>query len=336
MEERLNPQAILSLGLGFWKAKALLSAVELGLFTELCGGARDAETLARRLGLHPRGARDFFDTLVALGMLQRHDGLYSNAPEANTFLDRNKPSYVGGLLELANGRLYPVWGSLTEALRSGQPQNEAKEETDYYADMCDDPARLRNFLNAMTGISLETSKVIARKFPWQHYRTFVDVGGAQGALSVQLAAAHRHLAGGSFDLEPIGRFFDEYVASFGLAERLRFYSGDFFEDPLPTADVLIMGHVLHNWNMEEKRVLIRKAFEALPEGGVLLVYEALIDDERRRNDFGLLMSLNMLLVTSGGFVYTGAECESWLREAGFGATRVEHLVGPDSMVVATK
>jgi hypothetical protein len=337
MKERIDPQAILSLGLSFWKAKALLSAVELGLFTELArGGPGDVETLARRLRLHPRGARDFFDTLVALGMLQRQDEQYANAPEADLFLDRDKSSYIGGLLEMANGRLYPVWGSLTEALRSGQPQNEAKEETDYYANLCQDPTRLRNFLFGMTGLGMETSQVIAQKFPWERYRTFVDVGGAQGVLSMQLATAHQHLSGGSFDLEPIGQFFNEYIASFGLTQRLRFYPGDFFKDSLPTADVLIMGHILHNWNLEEKRVLIRKAFDSLPEGGVLLVYEALIDDDRRRNAFGLLMSLNMLLVTSGGFVYTGADCESWMREVGFSTTRVEHLVGPDSMVVATK
>ena len=336
MEERLSPQAILSQGLSFWGAKALLSAVELGLFTQLANGAQDVAALSRHLNLHPRGARDFLDALVALGLLQRHDDQYSNTPEAEMFLDRDKPSYIGGLLEMANDRLYPVWGSLTQALHSGQPQNEAKKETDYYANLCNDPARLRTFLNAMTGLGMETSKVIATKFPWENYRTFIDVGGAQGGLSVNLASAHQHLSGGSFDLEPIEQIFNDYVASFGLTERLRFHPGDFFKDALPTADVLIMGHVLHNWNLEEKRALIRKAFEALPEGGVLLVYEALIDDERRHNAFGLLMSLNMLLVTAGGFNYAGAECESWMREAGFSATRVEHLVGPDSMVVATK
>ncbi len=155
-------------------------------------------------------------------------------------------------------------------------------------------------------------------------------------LAAQLVQAHEHLSGGSFDLSPVGPFFEEYIQSSVGKRRLRFYSGDFFNDVLPTADVLVMGHVLHNWNLKEKRWLIQKAFDSLPVGGVLLVYDTLIDSGRRQNSFGLLMSLNMLLVTSGGFVYQGAECESWMRDAGFSETRVEHLVGPDHMIIGIK
>jgi hypothetical protein len=97
-----------------------------------------------------------------------------------------------------------------------------------------------------------------------------------------------------------------------------------------------MGHILHDWNLDEKRFLIRKAHEALPEGGALIVYESIIDDDRSKNAFGLLMSLNMLIETAGGFDYTGEDCMHWMREVGFRETRVEHLVGPDSMVVGIK
>jgi hypothetical protein len=126
------------------------------------------------------------------------------------------------------------------------------------------------------------------------------------------------------------------VGRFGLGDRLRYYPGDFFADPLPEADVLVMGHILHDWDLDEKRVLLKKAFDALPDGGALIVYEAIIDDERRSNAFGLLMSLNMLIETPGGFDYTGADCCAWMQEAGFSKTYVEHLVGPDSMVVGIK
>jgi hypothetical protein len=238
---------------------------------------------------------------------------------------------------MANARLYPFWGSLTEALRTGHPQNEAKGgEEDPFAAVYADPSRLEGFLKAMTGISLGSAIAIANKFPWDRYKTFVDIGAAQGGLPVQVALAHDHLSGGGFDLPPVGPIFEEYVDSHGLGERLRFYPGDFFEDPLPTADVLVMGHILHDWDLEEKRALLAKAYEALPEGGALIVYEALIDDERRENTFGLLMSLNMLIETPAGFDYTGADCCSWMRDAGFRETYVEHLVGPDSMVVGIK
>ena len=336
MQGQPTPDRILELGFAFWGAKTLLSAVELGVFSELAKGAQDGEALRERLNLHPRSARDFFDALVALGMLGRRDGQYGNTPETDQFLDRAKPSYVGGILEMANARLYPFWGSLTEGLRSGDPQNEAKTGGDLFAAIYADPALLRQFLRAMSGQNMGTAVAIAQKIPWQTHRTFVDVGTAQGAVPVQLARAHPHLTGGGFDLPPVGPVFEEYVAEAGLGDRLRFYAGDFFTDPLPAADVLIMGYILHDWDLEGKRALLAKAYAALPAGGRLVVYEALIDDERQQNTFGLLMSLNMLIETRGGFDYTGADCRAWMREAGFRESYVEPLVGPNSMVVGIK
>ena len=286
--------------------------------------------------LHHLCANDFLYSLDTLGMLQRDHNQYANTPETDLFLNRTKPSYIGGILEMANARLYPFWGSLTEALRTGQPQNEVKRGENFFAGLYADPGRLKGFLEAMTGLTLGAAMAVANKFPWERYETFVDVGVAQGGLPVQVALAHEHLSGGGFDLPPVGPIFEEYVDSHGLGDRLRFYPGDFFEDPLPTADVLVMGHILHDWNLEEKKMLLGKAYEALPEGGALIVYETLIDDERRENAFGLLMSLNMLIESSGGFDYTGADCSAWMRETGFRETYVEHLVGPDSMVVGVK
>lgn len=333
----VTPEGIMQLGLGFWGSKTLLSAIEVGVFTELATGPQDADALAERLKLHPRSARDFFDALVALGMLDRRAGTYTNTPETNVFLDRRKPSYIGGMLEMANARLYRFWGSLTEALRSGQPQNEVTHGgTNLFDALYTDPARLKGFLQAMSGLSMGAAMAIAQKFPWKDYRTLIDIGGAQGAVPVAVAQAHAHLTGGGFDLPIVGPIFEEYVNQHGLSDRLRFYPGDFFRDPLPGADVLIMGHILHDWDLEQKQMLLRKAYDALPKRGALIVYESIIDDDRRRNAFGLLMSLNMLIESPGGFDYTGADCSGWMRAVGFRETRVEHLVGPDSMVVGIK
>jgi hypothetical protein len=332
----LAPDKILQLGLGFWGSKTMLSAVELGVFTELAKGPMDGESLRTRLGLHSRGARDFFDTLVALGVLERNDGHYANTPEGNLFLDRAKPSYVGGVLEMANARLFKNWGRLTTGLKSGQPQTEMEPGKETFDELYADPARIKQFLSAMTGISMGSARALAQLFPWESFKTFVDVGGAQGCMSVQLALAHPHLTGGEFDLPMVGPIFEEYVQSFGLANRLRFYPGSFFENLLPKADVIIMGHILHDWDLEQKRMLIGKAYEALPNGGAFIIHEAIIDDDRRRNAFGLLMSLNMLVETKGGFDFTGADCRGWLHDAGFKETRVEPLCGPDSMVIGIK
>jgi precorrin-6B methylase 2 len=333
----LSPEKILQTGLAFWPAKTLLSAIEMGVFTELARGPQAFDTLSARLGLHPRSARDFLDTLVALGFLQREGDRYGNTPETELFLDRKKPSYVGGMLEMANHRLYPFWGHLTEALRTGQPQNETRGGgPGMFETLYADPARLKEFLAAMTGISHGSNMTIARQFPWKDYRSYVDVGTAQGDLAVQIALANPHLQGMGFDLAEVAPIFEEYAQANGVADRVRFVPGSFFEHELPKADVVTMGHILHDWDLPTKKMLLEKAFHALPAGGALIVYESIIDDDRASNAFGLMMSLNMLIETPGGFDYTGADCTGWMKEVGFSSTRIEHLAGPDSMVIGIR
>ncbi|HEX2215021.1 MAG TPA: methyltransferase, partial [Mycobacterium sp.] len=238
----LAPDAIMQLGMGFWGSKTLMSAVELNVFGLLSeAGPMPAEDLQEQLGVHPRSARDFFDALVALGMLERHEGRYSNTPETDLFLDPAKPTYMGGLLEMGNARLYGFWGSLTEALRTGQPQNETKTGGSFFETLYADPERLAQFTKAMSGLSRASGEAIAAKFPWADYGSVVDIGCAQGGVPVAIASAHPHLSGGGFDLPPVQPIFDAYVTEAGLADRLRFTAGDFFVDPLPSADVLIMG-----------------------------------------------------------------------------------------------
>ena len=273
MNASVAPDQILQLGLGFWGSKTLLSAVELGLFTVLANGPLDAETLIDTLGLHRRSARDFLDALVALGMLNREGDRYANTSATDLFLDRRKPSYVGGLLEMANARLYPFWGSLTEALRTGEPQNEAKQGGDLFEALYTDPQRLAGFLKAMTGVSMGSARAIAAKFPWQDYASFADVGTAEGGLPVQVALAHSHLSGIGFDLPSIRPHFERHVAAHNLSDRVVFQGGDFFADPLPAADVLVMGHILHDWGLDKKQLLLAKAYEALPLGGALIIYD---------------------------------------------------------------
>ena len=333
---RVTPERIMQLGTGFWGSKTLLSAIELGLFTELAKGPLDAEVLIERLNLHPRGARDFFDALVALGMLRRTGARYANTVDTALFLDRGKPSYIGGMLEMANARLYRFWGGLTEALRTGKPQNEAKTGEDFFGTLYADPKRLEGFLKAMTGLSIGAARIIAKKFPWRKYRSFIDVGCAQGGVAVEIALAHKHLAGAGMDLPVVQPVFEAYARAKRVAGRLAFHPGNFFTDSFPKMDVIIMGHILHDWTLDEKMMLLHKAYDALPPGGAIIVHEALIDDARRRNAFGLLMSLNMLIETQGGFDFTGADCKRWMKEAGFKRTTIEALSGPDSMVVGIK
>jgi hypothetical protein len=340
-DTRPDPTPILQTGLGFWPSKTLLSAVELGVFTELAKGPRKRDELGKTLGLHPRGSTDLFDALVATGFLSKKgrgdEAVYSNNAMTDFYLDRGKPTYIGGFLEMLNHRLYRFWGDLTEGLKTGKPQNEVKHTgTPIFETLYKDPAGLEGFMNAMQGISLPNFEAFAEKFDFSKYSTLCDVGGANALLSRTVAKRHPHLKCTSWDLpavEPIAR---KAIAADGLSERVEAKSGDFFKDSLPKADVVTMGMILHDWNLERKRMLIGKTFEALPDGGAFVVVENLIDDDRKENVFGLMMSLNMLIEFGDAFDFTGEDFDTWCREAGFRKTEVIHLRGPASAGVAYK
>ncbi len=341
MSQELNPAPMLELARGFMGSKALLAAVKLGVFDALSDGPLTGEQLRQKLGLHPRAIPDFPDALVALGMLWRDgDGTgarYANTPETGTFLVRKSERWMGGIIEMYNDRLFRFWGDLDEALRTGKPQNELKQTgTSMFEELYRDPARLEQFLAAMSGISRRNFEALAAAFDFSAYKTLCDVGGAAGDLSCAVAARHPQIRCTSFDLpvvEPIAR---AAIARRGLSDRVQTAGGDFFRDPLPKADVVTMGMILHDWNLEKKRALIKAAFDALPAGGVFIVVENLIDDERRRNDFGLLMSLNMLVEFGDAFDFTGADFRGWCLESGFKRVDVLPLAGPASAGIAHK
>jgi O-methyltransferase domain/Dimerisation domain len=341
MSEQVNPSHIMQVGMGFWASKTLLSAVELELFTKLGSEAMTAPQIADALGLHARAVRDFPDALVALRLLDRDgegsDALYRNTPETAVFLDKASPAYVGGILEMSNARLYRFWGDLTEALQTGRPQNEIKHNgKPMFDELYSDPDRLEQFMNAMSGISLGPIHALAEKFDFSSYETLCDVGGATGQLSITVANRHPHMRCASHDLgivEPIAK---RTIADAGLSDRVRTEAGDFFTEPLPKADVVTMGMILHDWDLEGKMHLIRAAYDALPEGGAYIVVENLIDDDRRENAFGLLMSLNMLIEFGDAFDFTGADFAGWCKEVGFKEVDVLPLAGPASAAIAYK
>jgi SAM-dependent methyltransferase len=340
-QEQLDPSHIMQVGMGFWPSKTVLSAVELELFTQLDDGAMTGAEIGERLSLHPRGIYDFLDTLVALRILERDgdgpEGRYRNTGESAAFLDKRSPTYIGGILEMAGARLYPFWGDLTEALRTGEPQNEVKHTgKPMFDELYSDPARLEQFMGAMAGISLGNFQALADKFDFSKYETVCDVGGATGQLCMILARRHPHLRCISYDLPVVAPIADRTVAAAGLDDRVTTASGDFFADPLPQADVITMGLILHDWNLDGKLQLIRSAYEALPEGGAFIVIENLIDDARRENAFGLMMSLNMLIEFGDAFDFTGSDFAGWCREVGFREVDVVPLTGPASAGIAYK
>ena len=336
-----TPDAILQTAFGFWNSKVLLTAVEFELFTKLSHRQLTAAQIGKELGLHPRGIFDFLDALVAMKFLERDgdgpDAKYFNTPATDLYLDGQSPRYIGGILEMLNARLFKFWHDLPEALRTGQPQNETKRGgKSMFDELYADPAKLEQFLDGMTGLSRINFEALAEKFDFSRYRTLCDVGGATGLLSIEVAKKHPHIECISFDLPPVEPVAKKHIAAAGLTDRIRTATGDFFQDALPNADVITMGMILHDWHLEKKMKLIHAAYDALPTGGVFIAVEALIDNARRENVFGLLMSLNMLIEFGDAFDYTAADFEKWCREVGFKRFEVIHLAGPSSAAIAYK
>ena len=341
MNQQPDPARILQTGFGFWASKVLLTAVEFEVFTQLGSKAMTGQTLGSALGLHPRGIYDFFDTLVALGFLNRdgagEDAQYSNTPETAEYLDKRKPTYIGGILEMCNARLFRFWSDLGPALKTGKPQNEVKHgQKPMFEVLYEDLSRLDQFMCAMRGISFGNFKVFAETFDFSNYRTLCDVGGATGLLSSLVAKNHPHMHCTTFDLPAVEPLARQWLEKDGMLDRVDIVSGDFLKDALPKADVITMGMILHDWNLDKKKHLIRLAYEALPEGGAFVAIENLIDDDRRENAFGLMMSLNMLIEFGDAFDFTGADFWSWCQEAGFRRYEVVHLAGPCSAAIAYK
>jgi len=341
MSTQQDPSYIMKTATSFWASKALLTAVELDLFTTIEDEAMTASRLGDELGLHPRGIYDFFDALVALRFLNRDgdgpEAKYSNTPETASFLNKKSPTYIGGLPEMLNSRLFGFWNDLGTALKTGKPQNEMKHNgKPIFEELYSDEVRLGEFLDAMTGFQAANFQQLAEGFDFSKYKSVGDVGGALALLSRIVAEHHKHLTFSSFDLPEVAPLAQKHIDAAGMTSRIKVVKGDFFKDDLPKADVITMGNILHDWNLEKKKILIKKAYDALPEGGAFIAIENLIDDARRENAFGLLMSLNMLIEFGDAFDYTGANFREWCSEAGFQRFEIISLAGPTSAAVAYK
>lgn len=337
----LTPARIMQVGMGYWPARTLQTAASLELFTKLGKGGMTAEQLRTALKLAPRASPDFFDALVALKFLERDgDGpgaIYRNSEEAAMFLDSASPAYIGGFLQMAHDRLYPFWSGLRKALESGEAQNEATHSgKSLFDELYADPNRLEQFMAAMSGVSSGNFALFAGKFDFSNYKTLCDAGGAEGILSMMVARANPHMTCTTADLAVVEPIAKRKIAAAGLSDRVHTAAIDFLSGPLPRADVITMGMILHDWNLPIKQMLIKKAYEALPEGGAFVAIEQLIDDARRENVFGLLMSLNMLIETGDGFDFSGADFAGWCKQAGFRRFDVMPLTGSASAAIAYK
>lgn len=348
-----SPEKIIDLGFGFWPSRLLISAADIGLFEALKQaerGTMTSEQVSAAFGLQSDKAEKFLDALVSIKMLSRDgegdDAAYSNTPETAIFLQKDKfETYVGGMLEHSSQRLYSHWADLAEALKTGKAQNEAKlrgdssETTEQtFDEIYSSPEMVETFAMAMMGVNARDMKAFATKFDFSKYKTLADAGGSTGQLCAYVAMENPHMMCTTLDLPALIPIAERCIKKWGVSDRVKAVSCDFFKDDFPEVDIITMSKVLHDWNLEDKLFLIKKAYDALPEGGILVAIELIIDENRRENTLGLLLSLNMLVETgaNGGFDYTHADFNKWCLQVGFKRTECLPLGGPSSAVIAYK
>ncbi len=342
-ENHPSPENIMKIGTGFWASKILLSAVKFQIFTTLAEKkSMSAKDIKIHLGLKctDRNVYDFLDALTTFGFLNR-DGIletakYSNHIDTDFFLDKNKPTYIGGILEMMNNRLYGFWGNLEEGLLTGLPQNETKSGANLFEELYSDADRLKEFIHAMSGIQMGNFMTFAQAFDFSKFKTLVDIGGSGALLSLMVAKHQPHMTCVSWDLPAVAPIANENIQKFQLQDRVKTANGDFFKDALPTADIVVMGNILHDWDEETKLMLMKKAYDVLPSGGAFVAIEGIIDDERNKNVFGMMMSINMLIETGKGFDYSFADFNKWAKAVGFTSTKIIQLAGPSSAAIAFK
>jgi cyclopropane fatty-acyl-phospholipid synthase-like methyltransferase len=188
----------------------------------------------------------------------------------------------------------------------------------------------------MGGVQAGNFDHFARHFDFSKFKTHCDIGGAGGNLCVHIAKNNPHISSTCYDLPQVAPIAEDNFRTLGLSDRIKATPGDFFEEELPRADLITMCNVLHDWGTDDKKMLISKAYTSLPNGGALVIIENIIDDERRQNAFGLMMSLNMLIETDSGFDFSLSDFKGWVSEIGFKRIDLMPLIGPSSAIIARK
>lgn len=269
-------------------------------------------------------------------MLVREGSRYRNGAAAAQFLVRGEPAFLGGFLHVADEVMYPAWGRLADALRTGAPQAATYSRPDMFGELYEDDAKRSAFVRMAEDASRPLIPALAKGFDWAARGAVLELGGCRGNVAAGLVAAHPHLEATVLDLPQLRPEFDAHMRALGTTRRVRFHAADFFTDDLPASEVVMIGHCLVDWTDDQRRALLARVLPAVRPGGAFLIWDPMIvpgDESALRN---LVRSLNMQLMTPHGANYRLDDLTGWLREAGFGEVRHEALGQDVTLVTAVR
>lgn len=333
-----SPDRVQQMLLGFWVSRTLFTGVELGVFDELSKGPASAEVLAYRIRLHPRALERLLNALVALGLLRQENGRYANTLEAETYLVKDRPTYLGGPVEHMARLHWRLWEYLPDAIRENAPRVKQVfgPSFDLFQALAADPQRLRAFVQGIT-LTLPTAQEIVEAYDFSPHRLLLDVGGGSGALCIAAVQRYPRLRAIVLEQPLVAAVARENIEAHGVADRVSVVEGDFFrKETIPTgADVVALGWVLHDLSPQQARHVLRNCYDVLQPGGAILVCEKLLEEHRTGPLLTVLLNLHDLVAT-GGEEHTASEYQQWLAEAGFTDFSVHILHGPRDLIVGWK
>jgi 3-hydroxy-5-methyl-1-naphthoate 3-O-methyltransferase len=335
-----SPIPLMQLATSFWAFKTLATAVELDLFTRIArSGSITVQQFAEAHGFDPRPAEMLLTGCASLGLLQRAGAGYANTSLADEFLVRDMPYYFGGFVTMLDKRLYSGWDKLPDAMRHNRPTTwDPSKQTSLFDGA--DPQMMATFWQAMHSLSTFTARTLADAVDLSGFRKLLDVGGGSAAFDIELCRKYPNLSSTVYDLPFVTDIASQNIRTAGMEGRVTVHPGDFFAEPQFPAghDAILFSMIMHDWNEEQNRELLRKAHDALPVGGIVIISELLVNDEKSGPPAAALMSLNMLVETEGGRNYTPSEYRSWLTAAGFGKVDVRWFdaAGANGAVIGYK
>lgn len=332
-----DPSSVIEIIDAFRRSKIVFTAVSLGVFDRLLSGPADARALAELLSCNQDALERLLDACAGLGFLRKEAGVYTNQPAAEAYLSRSSPTTLAGYILYSDRALYALWGKLEDAVREGA--NRWKQvfgaEGSVFENLFCTPEARRDFLMGMNGFGLLSSPRVAAAFDLNRFHHLVDLGGATGHLAIEACNRYAALRAAVFDLPGVIEVAREYIERAGLAGRIELMAGDFFEDPLPEADLFSLGRILHDWSEEKIRKLLRKIYDRLPGGGALLISERLLSEDKTGPLPALTQSLNMLVCVEGK-ERALSEYEILLHEAGFLDIHAQKTGAPLDAILAVK
>ena len=318
-----SPDRIMHIASAFYDSCVLFAAIDAGIFPKLAErGETDAAGVAGALGLDERGARLLLDACVALGLLQKDGARYANAPDAAAFLVPGSPGDLSGAIRY-NRDVYPAWGRLAEMVRTGKPVEKPEVH------LGQDEQRTRTFVMAMHYRALAIGRAVVPLVDLSGAIRALDVGGGPGTYSVLLAKANPGLACTVLDLPDVAHIAQKLIVDQGMADRVRTLPGDYHTAAFPPGnDAVMFFGCLHQESPDSIRALFRKAHASLRPGGRVFVMDMMTDTTHTKPVFSALFAVNMALTAESGWVFSDAELQGWLAEAGFGAFEVRPLPPP--------